>query len=90
MEKKSNKKFSKKDLKKSLEDRRENIYNSTELHYKIELDELNAKTIRLLKIARSTLIYLSMAMSKEEERYSRNKKAGNILGIQKSSTIRKI
>ena len=40
--------------------------NSTEAHRWITIDELQDKALRLLKMAREALVYLSLAMHREE------------------------
>ena len=41
--------------------------NPTETHRWITIDELQDKTLRLLKMAREALVYLSLAMHREEK-----------------------
>jgi tetratricopeptide (TPR) repeat protein len=52
------------------------------LAYSIEKDDLKAKTLRLLKLARSGLIYLSLAVHKEEKIRASNRGDELILPIE--------
>ena len=58
----------------SLQDYAANV-NNTEMHSYISIDEFQLKTLRIMSMAREALVYLSLAMHKEEEiRNIENKK----------------
>ena len=54
---------------------------STDTHQFISIDEFESKTLRLLKMAREALIYLSLAMHREERLREQARPDGRILGI---------
>jgi hypothetical protein len=45
-----------------------NVFGSNRLAYSITRDELNAKTLKLFKLARAAMIYLMLGMHREESR----------------------
>ena len=54
---------------------------STDTHQFISIDEFEGKALRLLKMARETLIYLSLAMHKEEKLREQGNSDKRTLGI---------
>ena len=54
---------------------------STDTHQFISIDEFEGKTLRLLKMARETLIYLSLAMHREEKLREQGNSDKRTLGI---------
>ena len=54
---------------------------STDTHHFISIDEFEGKTLRLLKMVRETLIYLSLAMHREEKLREQGSSDKRTLGI---------